>query len=231
MNYANKPELVDKLAAAYVVGTLRGLARRRFQRLYTVEPLVAERVAFWETRLQPLADSVPPEAPPARVWQGVLSRIQSPVQRRLETRLRCWQGVAAFTGALAAGLIAWSVLLPILRPPLPPTDFVALMQGQGAKPAMLVRADPDGRSVWVRVMVEPAAADRSYELWALPETGKPRSLGLVSAGRQSRLVLAQAAGQALADVKAMAISLEPKGGSPTGQPTGPVLYSGAVVAP
>jgi anti-sigma-K factor RskA len=70
---------------------------------------------------------------------------------------------------------------------------------------------------------------RSLELWALPRGGAPRSLGLVSSAERSNIKLAAVADRSLGDVPALAVSLEPPGGSPTGQPTGPVLYTGPCV--
>ena len=71
-------------------------------------------------------------------------------------------------------------------------------------------------------------AGRSLELWALPRGAQPKSLGVL-AGARSDLKLVAVADRSLGDVPALAISLEPPGGSPTGQPTGPVLYTGPCV--
>ena len=72
------------------------------------------------------------------------------------------------------------------------------------------------------------AADRALELWMLPDGASPRSLGLISATGVVRVALSGPADQALRNIPALAVSLEPRGGSPTGLPTGPVLYSGPV---
>jgi anti-sigma-K factor RskA len=71
-------------------------------------------------------------------------------------------------------------------------------------------------------------AGKSLELWAVPREGSPRSLGIVQAEKHA-LKLPAPADQALGDIPLLAVSLEPQGGSTTGAPTGPVLYSGPCV--
>jgi anti-sigma-K factor RskA len=72
------------------------------------------------------------------------------------------------------------------------------------------------------------ARDRALELWMLPDGRPPQSLGLVPATGIERVPLRSPVGVALQGIPALAVSLEPPGGSPTGAPTGPVLYTGRV---
>lgn len=104
-----------------------------------------------------------------------------------------------------------------------------MLADEKERPVMLVSAEPRARAVTVKVLArEPIAQDRSYELWALPPGAAPKSLGLVAESGITRIRLDPSKAR-LIDAPAMAISLEPKGGSPTGLPTGPVLFKGAVV--
>ncbi len=93
---------------------------------------------------------------------------------------------------------------------------------------VLVAAVERGETVLRVNTLDPAihVSGRSLELWALPPGAKPKSLGVLASTERGSLKLAAAADQALGDVPALAVSLEPPGGSPTGQPTGPVLYTG-----
>ena len=98
------------------------------------------------------------------------------------------------------------------------------------KAALLVSAGRRSEQLSVKTL-DPAirVPDKSLQLWAVPASGAPRSLGLVGTEEKATLRLAAAADQSLADVPLLAVSLEPPGGSPTGAPTGPVLFTGACV--
>lgn len=240
MNY-NRPELRDKLAAEYVLGTLHGRARERFERLVRTDPSLGAVVREWENRLMPMAQGVEAVEPPARVWALISDRLglapaASPVRQPAVARRGFWDSVAFWRGlglassAVAAALLVYlTVLTPGLKGVEGGEELVAVLADDKERPVMIVSAEPRAQAITVKALPHaPLAADRSYELWALPSGGTPKSLGLVAASGTTRLKLDPSKAAFLAS-PAMAISLEPKGGSPTGLPTGPVLYKGAVV--
>jgi anti-sigma-K factor RskA len=219
MKSANR-ELVDRLAAEYVLGTLRYRARRRFER-WLLSPQVGAIVKAWEERLAGLEPQLAPVTPPATVWQGIENKLElRKLQRRPVVR---WLAVAA---SLAFFIVAGILLT---RPP--GTELPPLVRTQQS----LLQADPqtiywrvevlgDNQELSLHVhKVHDLPAGKAHELWALPEGGAPVSLGLLPQTGDQHRVLNPAQHAALAGAKQIAVSLEPEGGSPTGAPTGPVL--------
>ena len=225
MNCKGKPELRERLAAEYALGTLRGRARERLRRWMRDDAELAREVAAWEARLAPLAQAVAPVEPPARVWNALQTRLDG--GRKMSFSV--WKALGLMASGAAAALVAVALLLPLLRDTTP-AAYVAVLSDARTNRAVLVATAGQADKVLRVNTLDPAiqVSGRSLELWALPRDGKPKSLGLVGAGR-AVLRLADTAERSLGNVPALAISLEPQGGSPTGQPTGPVLYSGPCV--
>ncbi len=243
---SGEAEDFDLLAGIYVLGVLDPEEARAVEDLAARDPEVARSVEEWRNRLAPLTAMVPPVTPPAELWARVAESCfpaqaeadaSTPVQpeptplvppqpvapqaplRRVWRSLPVWRAAAAgFALAAAyAGLLLWS------RPE--PTPYAAALAPLGSPaPVFLAQLESDG-TLHVRPIAQvPVAPGRDLELWALPEGAKaPVSLGVLPAiGRNlpARTIL-QGPVQLL-------VSLEPAGGSPTGQPTGPVLYGGAL---
>ena len=224
------PEAVHALAAEYVAGTLRGPARRRFEALAREDREVGDALRRWESLLTPLADGIPPVEPPARVWRAIEARIGGPARgsaKPVSGELGLWR---AF-GMLASGLAAVLIVALLWTSPNRTGDpaLVAVLTSSDSVPRMVVSMQGD-RALRVRV-VKPWAnmEGKSLELWALPKNGVPRSLGLV-ANESDTEIRVTATDARLFTASALAESLEPRGGSPSGQPTGPVLCSGAIAA-
>ena len=148
----------------------------------------------------------------------------------LGRRMRRWRTVAAGMTAIAASLAAVVILD---RLPGPPTDgpgrYVAVVTRDGSLPALLVDVDTAAGLVTVRTLAAEQPADRSLELWAVPEGQQPISLGLIDPNQPVMRIRPDRAG-VIPTRGAFAVSVEPVGGSPTGAPTGPVVYSGALVS-
>ena len=244
MDLRRNPDLQQRLAAEFALGTLRGRARQRMRRWIAEMPAVAAAVRDWELRLAPMAIAAVPVQPPARVWRAIEERLGTPRTRPagLWSNLAFWRNLALVTSGMAAGLLATiTVMAPRTPAPAPQPVVVRVPSNEMAasylavlsdpktqKPMLIVSAGRSSNELWVKTL-DPAIQmpDRSLELWALPPGQAPKSLGVIPRSeKMTALKLVAAADQAFADVPALAVSLEPAGGSPTGAPTGPVLYTG-----
>ncbi len=227
MDYA-RPALADTLAAHYVAGTLRGRARHRFESLLPSHPALRAAVAAWQARLMPLTGVVAPMAPPPQVWRRIEARLwPTPPTRPLRDRIAFWRGLSALASAAVLGLALW-LLNP--APALAPVIIVlqATPDAAGATGAFVASVGGDGSTLVTRP-VQPVALQpgRVLELWSVPPQGAPRSLGLIAADGATVLPRDRLPPTLLkGGTAALAVSIEPPGGSPTGAPTGPVVYAG-----
>ncbi|MFM9914632.1 MAG: anti-sigma factor domain-containing protein [Rhizobacter sp.] len=231
MDYS-RPDLADRLAAEYVTGTLRGPARRRLEQLLPAHPTLRAAVKRWEAGLMPLTASVSPQAPSAEVWKRIVARIggaaaaEAPVPS-WSSSLSFWRSLSMFAGVVSLSLL---VLFANPKPNQPPIVVVlsstTAPDGAAAPATFVASISGDGRAIVTQplmgVSVQP---DRVLELWAVPGKGAPRSLGLISASGASVVSKSRLP----AGTAALAVSLEPPGGSTTGAPTGPVLYVGKLL--
>jgi anti-sigma-K factor RskA len=215
------PQLLDALAREYVLGTLHGRARARFARVAGASLPARRAVLGWEERLSPLARAVSPVDPPPEVWTRIETAIGARAARPTRS-VGVWR-------ALAAGLAALAVLfgsLYLSQGPRAPerAQYVAVISDQ-TTPLWLLQAFTEELRVNT-INDRPILAQNSYELWMLPDGGAaPVSLGLLPSTGDAALPLDAQALAVLAQTSTLAVSLEPAGGSPTGAPTGPVLFT------
>ncbi|MBI4273350.1 MAG: anti-sigma factor [Rhizobiales bacterium] len=218
------------VAAEYVLGVLDAAERRAVEQRLAREPALAAEVAFWEARLGGMADAIPPVTPPARTWsaieRAIAARAGKPVAVRLGlwNNLAFWRGLTVATTGLAAAslvLLAFVAVQSSQRTPL-----VASLDASGGRSSFVAAVTQAGDSVMIVPAALASTDQRALELWLIPPGGKPHSLGLIEPGRPVRLNVPK---ELIAQVNAeavLAVSLEPPGGSPTGQPTGPVIANG-----
>jgi anti-sigma-K factor RskA len=222
MDYG-RSELADALAADYVIGTMRGAAPRRFEALLPAHAGLRRATVEWQERLMPLTQGASRcscrarLAPSPTAWTDARRRaaLAAPVfWRGLDIRQRRRDRSRGLSRQSAPGA-------PCRR--LAGRDTGAA----GAAPAAPIVASisGDGTTLVTRPIVPVALRpDRSLELWAVPKDGStPRSLGVLPAARGATVALRA---KVLADVDTLAVTIEPPGGSPTGKPTGPIVYAG-----
>ncbi len=229
MKYHNT-QLREALAAEYVLGVLQGRARRRFERSLKDDPPLRELVAQWRDRLAPLDALAHPVQPPTRVWHAIRDRVQVGSGRRsLRAGLGLWRTAALMSTAAA---LALAVSLAVLVPGQHTREtMVVVMSGEDASPAMTVSwpVQPKGEpKLRIRVLGHPEMpAGTAWELWMLPGGDqKPVSLGLIGTEPTQELTIPRGLAPLVDRAWGLAMSVEPSGGSPTGLPTGPVLYKG-----
>jgi anti-sigma-K factor RskA len=219
----DEPEAREALAAEYVLGTLEAREVARVRAAMAADPGFAALVEAWESRLAPLARTIPAAEPPAEL----LARIEAALDARASATVpaapaRFWKAWAVGASAVAAGLAAVLLLRPAAEAP---QRFVAVLQQDRATPAWVVEASRE-RGIVLAGAINPRPREegRVLQLWGLPVGATaPTSLGLVP--EDGRLVVDP---RVLAPQPGMLIeiSLEPPGGSPIGRPTGPILFIG-----
>ncbi|MFM0291764.1 Anti-sigma-K factor RskA [Burkholderia sp. WP9] len=257
MNLHRYPQLVDLLAAEYVLGTLRGGARRRFQRYADHDTTIRKAVDEWQRRISPMAELAEPRMPPAAVWEAIERRlgltaareaarprsvVEIPARpsRSLFENLAFWRGWAlGVTGVAAVALVvAVRSLLPsatapvtaptVAQQPETAVSHVAVLNNKDAHPVMLVAWDEAHSTMTVHPLGKvDLPAGRAMELWGIPASGHPVSLGMLPDSANGKVTAGQQKPESYA---ALAVSIEAPGGSPDhNAPSGPVVFTGKLL--
>ncbi|KNC13120.1 hypothetical protein AC790_10810 [Pantoea sp. RIT-PI-b] len=211
----NQQQRDDALSAEYALGTLSGLARLRFATRLRAEPTLAANVARWQAMLAGLDSQLGPITPPEKVWKKIALSLPEKREQPPQRRYVGWM--------LAASIAAIALIATFLLQPPTLTPLTVLSDAQHRE-QWVVSADSKLAQLSLTPL-HPAAltASNSLELWLIPAGKAPISLGLLDSQNATAIALKN---RNLVRSDMIAISLEPQGGSPTGQPTGPVLYSG-----
>ena len=228
MNLRDNAPLREKLAAEYVLGTLKGGARRRFESYLHNDAALRRITMEWQDRLAPLAEFSSARTPRKQVWSDIERRLNLPRsypawQFWRNDSLTFWRGLGVASTAVAALLV---VVVSVRTLDTPALDYVATLTDEQSRTALVLTGDSGRKAMTVRLVGNaPVPSDKQLQLWAVPKSGNPRSLGLLADRGEVRLALTP--GAIGADVALLAVSLEPKGGSPDPNgPTGPILYKG-----
>lgn len=233
------PELPEPeaLAAEHALGVLTGAARAAAEQRMARDPAFAADVEAWRARLAPLADEVNAVEPSPAVWTGIERGL--PANDNVEDltrRLAGWRRTALGSLTLAAAGIAAAVVVAVQPPtvvtapaPTPAPLLNASLAGQsGGQPLFVAAYDPERKALIITSLVPPGAdPGHVHELWIIPTDGKPHSLGMVEPGTSKRVPMPGDMAPMMTEGSALAVSVEPPGGSPTKTaPSGPVAASG-----
>lgn len=236
-------DLDEELAAAYVLGTLSAAGRHDVQARLPTDAALRAAVDGWEARLLPLTALAEPVEPSPALWARIENAIApavapaaAPVRRRAPAQASAWQTwwsslgfwrTVAATGFVAASVVA---LLPAtgLFAPAASQYMVVLVEPNGTAPGWIVQTSGTNTLRLVPLGTTTVPEQRSLQFWTKADTwNAPVSLGLVQPGQPLEVKLDQL--PPLVPNQLFEITLEPYNGSPTGRPTGPILYIGRSV--
>lgn len=219
----------ETLIAELALGVLDSEARAAALRRLMADPNFSpDMINAWEMRLAGLYADYAPVTPPETLWRGIETGIASEVQAHPALRqLRWWRAGALASAAVAASLALVMVLRPAapIAEPLPIT--VAQMVGQPDGPMILARYDPASGGLTLRSTG--LGSDRlAPELWIIPADGKPRSLGLMAGGGESRVAVAPSYRGFLTEGATLAVTMEPIDGAPHDAPSSAPIAAGKI---
>lgn len=225
------PEERDALAAELSLGVLEGEERAAAFRSLLADPgFTPEVIDAWERRLAPLYDAYVPVVPPEMLWSGIEGRIADRLQSHPAARqLRWWRA-----GALASAAVAASLALVIVLRPTPPLAYrppvqvaVAQMVGAPDGPTILARYDPASGGLKLR-STGMESGSLAPELWVIPADGKPRSLGLIASGAESRLAVSPSYRRFMTEGATLAVTMEAVTGAPHQAPSSAPIAAGKI---
>lgn len=233
------PELLDRLAAEYALGTMRGGARRRVARALATEPAWAQAVMAWQQRLLPLDRRVAPLPAGDALWsrierQAFGATAAAPAPGATAAVRRWWQRLLSPVpaGALALGLMMgslgpglWQQLSGGAETQLP-ESYVGVLATAEGRPGLIVSSLRRGRVVDFKQLAPVAVPPgQTLFLWSLDARGEPQPIAALPAGAFVSLPLPQPAEALFQRAVELAVSLEAAGSTPA-RPAGPYVYRG-----
>lgn len=230
----------ELLAAEHALRLLEGEELVEARRLHAEDRSFAAEVSSWEERFAPLFDEIAPVAPGQHIWERIQrvvggARLGADIIA-MRRKVRRWQGLTSLAAAAAVAL-ALVAVPPLLRRPAPPPPaerpqpvLIASLGDQQSPGSVAVTFVPGASSLLVTASAIERPPGRDHQLWIIPDGGTPISLGVISTEQSLKRRLSPALAAEFRAGATVALSREPSGGSPTGQPTGPVVAAGELQA-
>jgi len=213
----------NALVAEYVLGLLDAAEHERVARMIAADPALRAELRMWRSRLQSFDSEFAEAEPPPGGWNRLEGRLFAGAAKPSSfwDSLPLWRGL--FAGALAVAVVAIGV--NVMRPAAPsPEEFavqlVAALQAQeGSGVEFVAFYDSANGTVKLLGLSGAPVPDKDYELWYIAGDAAPVSMGVVPIDARSELPLSPEVRPLFDEGTVLAVSLEPKGGSPTGTPS------------
>lgn len=229
-----EPQLQDRLASSYVIGTMRGKARTRFEAIMRDNEPLAKRVRQWEEKLQPVHQATRPVPPKKTTWEriaGAISKTSDHMVEQLMSKLRFYKYLSAlaFSLAFVIGIASWSTL-PTADTPAG-INYVAVLEDNSDQAVMVATLTKADRALSLNLLQKPQVPKNgTLQLWAVSrEDGSVSSLGLVELAERVEWNLTKPEWGLIKNAEYLVVSVENKGGSTSGMPSEQLVAKGLCV--
>jgi anti-sigma-K factor RskA len=243
MNY-DRPDLLDRLAAEYVFGTLSTRARQRFERLRRTLPAAEAAARGWEERTALLSAPVPAAMPSPELWLAIERHTGGAAAPRGATereKRAGWLGFVKPVLGFVFGVVAALGLVRLYPDSLVPVDeivqsrgalphsYVGLLTDREGAPVVLASSTRHGRLLSIKMLkTVDIPSGKVLQLWALPNGAAPFPVGVVPASGKGTIQLPDTSEKLFSNVPRLAVSIEDKPAAPGAAP-GEFLLTGHCV--
>jgi len=228
------PKLQDLLASNYVIGTMRGKARKRFEQLMHQNPAIEQRVRKWEAKFQPVHTATQPVQPQKATWEKIANQINNTSNQMVNSllsKLRLYQYLTAFAFSLSLVACLVSYMSYSVSVPSNTVSYVAVLKNDIEQPVMVATLQKDGRLLALDLLQKPKVAEENdIQIWAVSKNdGSIKSLGLIEIEKHVELQLTKPEWGLIKSAEFLMVSIENKGGSTTGLPSERLISKGLCV--
>ena len=215
------------VAAEYALGILPQDEHERVRARLAAEPALRADLAFWRGRLSGLDAEFAETAPPSHLWGRIEQRLfTGQAKAGWWHSLALWRGLAAGAMAVAAVAVALNLTAPRPDPRAFAAELVAALHQEGSNVSFVALYNAQSGQMRLTALSGDTMSDNDYELWAIEGDAAPKSMGVVNVASRNEMTLPSELKVEFGEGTVLAITVERKGGSPTGAPEGPVVASG-----
>jgi len=216
------------LVAEFALGLLRPGEHEQVARRIGAEPALRRELGIWQSHLSTLDDQFLESPAPAGVYERVAARLfPTPPRAAWWNSLLLWRGLAA--AGLAVAVIAVGIDL-VPRPAVTGPELVAALEAQGSDVKLIAFYDAKAGTVRLATVSGAAVPGKDFELWAIKGKNAPVSMGVIAVDTKNNVSMPETMKNGIDPGTVLAVTLEQKGGSPTGAPQGPIVAAGAATA-
>jgi anti-sigma-K factor RskA len=213
--------------AEYALGLLTPDEHAAVGTRLRTDRLLRSELGFWRSRLSGLDAQFAETPAPAAIWSRIERRLfADAAPAGWWNSLAVWRGLSAAAAAIAVVAIGINIATPRPDPNAFAAQLVAALSAQGSNVQVVALYNAQTGQVRLTTISGDAVPDKDYELWAIEGSNAPKSMGVIPINQRVDVPVKSDILAGFGPGVTLAISLEPKGGSPTGAPTGPVVAAG-----